>query len=280
MTRIVQICPVGFEFHRILEGVRIHPSNVLYLLRSFKKEVKRGDPDAKLIEIANNYVEKLYEHFKQSDTFTEVHVRDTRIISYMEAIRELCEIIKIELDMGDVETIYINTSTSNKLFVSVAMYVGSFFPGIIKLFYLRSSRYTINHLLDDDLDKEEIKNIFTELGMTYKKEGETYHNIDIPVYPIQILSNENQVILKTLNELIGEKDDWVTFMSLLSKMGEEEKDKTTKMRYSHHIKKLKQQILLEEKVHGRQKSYKLTEAGKILGLIYSYFHLDRLHISR
>ena len=61
MSRIVQICPVGFEFHRVLEGVRIHPSNVIYLLRSFKKEVKKGDLDAELIKIANNYVEKIYQ---------------------------------------------------------------------------------------------------------------------------------------------------------------------------------------------------------------------------
>ena len=59
----------------------------------------------------------------------------------------------------------------------------------------------------------------------------------------------------------------------LKKIGEDEHDKTIKMKYGHHIKKLKQQILLEEKVHGRQKSYRLTEAGKILGLIFSYFEL-------
>ncbi|MFX1238621.1 MAG: DUF6293 family protein, partial [Promethearchaeota archaeon] len=145
---------------------------------------------------------------------------------------------------------------------------------IIKLFYLRSSRYTINHILDDNVEKDEIKNIFTEYGMTYKKEGESYQNIDIPIYPIQVLSQENQVILKTLNDLHTNSGEWVTFMNLLKNMGEDEKDKKIKMKYSHHIKKLKQQILMEEKVHGRQKSYRLTEAGKVLGLIYSYFQLN------
>ena len=218
MARIVQICPVGFEYHRVLEGLRIHPSNVIYLLRSFKKEVRKDDPDKKLISIANGYVKKLYDHFKQSDTYTEIIVRDTNITSYSKAIEELCLIIKREFEIGKTERIYINISTSNKLFVSAAMYVGSFFSEKIQLFYLRSSRYTINHLLDESYEKDEIKKLFIDYGMTYKQEGEEYKNVDIPLYPIQLISKENQVILKTLKAMTTTDDTWISLMNLLRKI--------------------------------------------------------------
>ncbi|MFX0074116.1 MAG: DUF6293 family protein, partial [Candidatus Hermodarchaeota archaeon] len=128
MSRIVQICPVGFEYQRILEGLRIHPSNVVYLLRSFKNEIDEADPDKKLIEIANNYVQKLNKHLADTKTFINVIVTDTTIIDYKKSIEELCKIIREELYSFHADQIFINVSTSNKLFVGSAMYVGSFFP--------------------------------------------------------------------------------------------------------------------------------------------------------
>ena len=63
----------------------------------------------------------------------------------------------------------------------------------------------------------------------------------------------------------------VRFIDLLKEMGKDPYDKKVKMRYGHHIKALKARNLVIDKVHGREKKFSLTQEGRILALILSYF---------
>ena len=71
--------------------------------------------------------------------------------------------------------------------------------------------------------------------------------------------------------MIINRNDRVSLMNLMKKLNMDEYDKKLKMKIGHHIKKLKNGNLIIEKTHGKQKNYTLTEAGDILGLIFSYF---------
>ena len=272
MVRIVQIAPVGFEYDRIIEGVTEHPCNIIYLLKSYKEIKDDTDPDKRMIEIAEKFVNDLEHHFKESK-FCHPIVKKTILIELEPIIEELCKIIQDEIEEKNAEKIWINISTSTKLFVSAAMYVGSFKPEFVRLFYIDASNYTtVNELFNPKKTRKQIKEKFEQCGITYKKSEESYRNIDVPLYPTAILAEQKKDVLKALKRLIkanGKK--MVRFIDLLKELGKDPYDKTIKMRYGHHIKALKARNLVTEKVHGREKKYSLTQEGRILALILSYF---------
>jgi len=272
MTRKVQIAPVGFEFDRIIEGVVSHPSNVIYLLKSYKKTENGTDPDKKLIGTANKFVEKLFSHFQKSIICQPI-IRETEIITLENIIKELCLIIKTELEEKHAEEIWINISTSTKLFVSAAMYVGSFKPDFIKLFYIDASDYIIDSLFNPEKKREDIVSDFIKYGMTMKKNKRSYRNIDVPLYPAQILSDpKKQVLINLFNLEKNNLSKKTKYKRLLKEMKEDPDDKSIKMKYSHHIKNLKKQNLVREDIHGREKLFYLTQEGRILSLILDIFN--------
>ena len=116
--------------------------------------------------------------------------KEAILIELEPIIQELCKIIKDEIINYNVDKIWINISTSTKLFVSAAMYVGSLLPDKIKLFYIDASNYTVNDLFNPEMSKEEIKNNFEEKGITYKEDGESYKSVDVPSYPFELLSEK------------------------------------------------------------------------------------------
>ena len=152
------------------------------------------------------------------------------------------------------------------------MYVGSFMHDYVRLFYIDASNYTVDELFDPSIPKEKIRERYEHFGMTYKKDEESYKNVDVPLYPTEILSEHKKQILKTLRKLTrDERDKKITLMNLLRELKEDPLDKTIKMRYGHHIKALKAKNLVVVESHGKERRYQLTHEGHILGLILSYF---------
>ncbi len=268
MARIVQICPISLESDRVMFGIREHPANVIYLLKSFE-ETKANRQIAK---IAGDIVEKLEKRLNYAGT-AEIFIRKTSMNKFEKVIEDLCIIIKDELEVYNAEKIWINTSTANKLIVSVAMYVSSFKPDKVKLFYIRALDFTIADILNDELKKEDIKNKFINSGVTYERDRNSYQNIDLPTYPTQILSDTAKSILITLKQLGSKKNEgWVKFMDVIKEFNEDATNKSVKMKYSHHFKPLVKKNLLDERFgSGRKKEYKLTKEGNILGIIFNYF---------
>ena len=271
MSRKVQICPVGFEFDRVIKGVNEHSCNVIYLLRSVKKIKKEDHPNKRLIEIANTFVKKLEEHFNSTKICMPI-VRETNVVTLEKTIEELCQIIKKEVEEEGTKEIWINISTSTKLFVSAAMYVGAFYPKIIHLFYLDARHYTINLLLEEGTKKEDITKKFQDKGISYEKNEESYKNINVPTYTMKILKDIKKNIIIILKRIIdGDKVEMVSFKNLLKELGEDIYDKKIKVRYGHHLSHLeKWNWIYEKPLHGRQKQFGLTPEGRILGIIHSY----------
>ena len=271
--RRVQICPVGFEYERVIEGVNKYPSNVIYLLKSYKRLDNANQSTKKMIKIAETFVNSLKEHFESTKICSPVIVK-TNITKLEDMIKELCKIIKEELEK-DVSQIFINISTANKLFVSAAMYVGSFFPEKIKLFYLSASDYIINDLIYDEIKSiPEFIAKFNEKGMTYKRNENSYEIVKVPTYPIDLnlLKENKKKILKSIRELSeSSNNEWVTLMKILGRIQKDDPhDKKIKMRYNNHFKYLRQRGYIDEKIPIKEKHYKLTKQGDILALILTY----------
>lgn len=271
--RRIQICAVGFEYERVIEGVNKFTSNVIYLLKSYKRLEDSNQSTKKMIEIAETFVNSLKEHFESTKICSPVVVK-TNITKLEDMIKELCKIIKKELEK-DVSQIFINISTANKLFASAAMYVGSFYPEKIKIFYLSASDYIINDLIYEDIKSiPEFIAKFNKKGMTYKKNENSYEIVQVPSYPIDLnlLKENKKKILKGIRELSEtSKNEWVSLMKILGHIQKEDPhDKKIKMRYHNHFNYLKQRGFLDEKIPIKEKYYKLTKQGEILALILTY----------
>lgn len=279
MSRIVQICPVGFEYDRVIEGAFVHSCNHIYLLKSVKRNKGENDPNRRLTEISDMFINKLEDQFDKSKLCKPI-VREVNITSLEKIVEELCLIIKEEVEQHETKEIWINVSTSSKLFVPAAMYVGAFYPDIIHLFYLDARHYTVNLLLSkEDLqldDYIDISKKYKELGISYKENEGSYKNINLPSYTIEILKGYKKNILVMLRKMIGsDLQKMVTFINLLSQLGEDLNQdikivKKIKVRYGHHIAYLKKRKWVYEKRHGTQKKYGLTQEGSILSLIYTH----------
>ena len=270
MTRTVQICPIGFEFDRVIEGVKVHSCNIIYLLKSIKKTVNEDDPNKLLLKIANSFVNKLEKHFLETK-ICEPIVRETNVVTLEKTVEELCLIIKEEVEIYGTKEIWINISTSTKLFVSAAMYVGAYYPKFIHLFYLDARHYTANLLLDATTTKEEIAQKFKDYGITYKDSEKSYQGITVPSYTMDALKELKKDVIVTLKKMIDATgQEMVTFINLLKELGKEPSDKTIKVRYGHHISYLKSHNWVYEKKHGQQRKYGLTPEGRILSIIHTH----------
>ena len=271
--RRIQICPVGFEYERVIEGVNKFPSNVIYLLKSYKRLEDSTQSTKKMVEIAESFVNSLKQHFESTKICSPVVVK-TNITKLEDMIRELCIIIKKELEK-DVSQIFINNSTANKLFASAAMYVASFYPDKIKIFYLSASDYIINDLIYEDITSiSEFIAKFNKKGMTYKKNENSYKIVQVPSYPIDLnlLKEKKKKILISIRKLSEtSKNEWVSLMRILGDIQKEDPhDKKIKMRYHNHFKYLKQRGFIKEKIPIKEKYFKLTKQGEILALILTY----------
>lgn len=270
MTRTVQICPIGFEFDRVIEGVKEHSCNIIYLLKSIKKTVNKDDPNKLLLKIANSFVSKLEKHFLETK-ICEPIVRETNVVTLEKTVEELCLIIKEEIEIHGTKEIWINISTSTKLFVSAAMCVGAYYPKIVHLFYLDARHYTANLLLNDSMTKKEIAQKFKDYGITYKESEKSYKGIAVPSYTTDALKDLKKDVIVTLKKMIDATgQEMVTFINLLRELGKEPSDKKIKVRYGHHISYLKSHNWVYEKKHGQQRKYGLTPEGRILSIIHTH----------
>jgi transcriptional regulator CtsR len=277
----IQIVPIGFEYERVLIGEKYFPSNRYYLLRSSivntsyrnKKEKKRLDE--KLVELSKKFTENIKTRL-ETVSFKEVEVRDCSFITFEEIVKDLSKILKEIFDLQDSDNklskIYVNISTSTKLFASAMMYLASFFTRKITLFYVSSGNYTINLLLTQ-AKKEEIKKKFEDFGMTYRTETKGFSVEVVPVVP-SIMPKINCIkILKILysNGIFEREEKKMHLTPLLEQMGEDitdkKKSKSIRMKYRQNILNLKRQELIRENIDGKKRSYALTNEGLIFAII-------------
>ena len=281
----VQICPIGFEFKRVLAGLKYRPPNVIYLLSS-KIEIQdyairngKYQLDEKLAKLSQEFTDKLEKHLKPQ-LYMDIKVQECSFTNYRKVIEQLCDIIKEIFDYESknevIDEIWFNIGTATKLFVSAAQYIASFRADKIHLFYVRAHNYTINELLLEESSKEDVEKLFREEGMSYSKVSldKDYSLEKMPIVPSQRLTDQANNILKIL--LTKSETQWVSLATILSEIERDlegnprDQTKSMKMKYHHYIKQLKNNRLIEEdSSQKRHRQYKLTEEGIIYALIIS-----------
>jgi len=289
----VQICPIGFEYKRVLAGLQYHPPNLIYLLYSqiektdYRDDDRKYRLDEKLVTLSQEFTDKLENYFK-SQIYLEVKTYECSFTKYKKLMAKLCDVIheifQREIKGEVIDEIWFNIGTATKLFVSAAQYIASFRVDKIHLFYVSAHNYTINELLLEDLSKEDIEKLFREEGISFSSRAllDDYSLENVPVVSSQQTTEQANAILKVLLEQINEnfESKWVSFTNILNKLEQglekrsREEIKSLKMKYHHHVKQLKDRRLIEEESHGRQKRYKLTEEGIIFAMIITSIPLN------
>ena len=286
----VHISPVGFEYQRILRGLRAYPCSYIYLLQSEIKENEyngnhkiKYEKDQEIVDLSRKFAKKVKKHYKD---IADVEIRDCSFVRYTKAIKNiteiLAEIFALENEKRVIDKIWINIGTASKLFATAAMIVASFMPQKFNLFYVSSGDYTVNLLFDKKQTRESIAKIYQDNGLTYGKDG--YEIVEVPlIASVQLSDLANKIIIELLNSTeMQTKGDFVSnevsYKDLLKGLGEKINKKLTKeqqtkagrktkMKYLHHINQLLERKLIETEIRKREKYFKLTEQGIILALI-------------
>jgi len=268
----VQIIPVGFEFNRILAGILQQPSNIIILLSSDVETIKDYDERGKLLTIASSFIKKIQSQYSM-DLTRELYVKPCSFINFKTMIKNICDAINFAFSEArkreDACEIWINVSTGNKIFANAAMYAACFFSDKIKLFYTSAKNYTVDLLFDKSKSIQDIRDCFEANGLTYSLNAlEDYSKIILPVIPSERYSTIANDILAKLYASCDEKvnPNWVTFKNLLKSLSEN-LDKTTRMRYHHHMLRLEKRGLILVKPFGSEKKFILTDYGVIMSII-------------
>ncbi|MGQ4876466.1 MAG: DUF6293 family protein, partial [Promethearchaeia archaeon] len=163
--RIVMVSPVGLEKDRILAGFKRFGANILYLIQSEKKE----GSEKRLADTVRKFASDLRNSLKKM--MEEIIIEETDITDLESCLRTLKEIIKKEIKKN-VRTIYINTSTSSKIFAIASIYIAGLYPNLIIPFYVKTSNYLIQEfieILNEDKLTENKEKLIDELTYIKKK---------------------------------------------------------------------------------------------------------------
>jgi len=261
------ISPVGLEKDRILTGFKRFGITHLYLIQSEKKN--KDNNEKRLADTVRNFAndlkEKLIKIFEEN-----LKLKNANITDLEDCMRILNAIIKYELKKGATK-IYINISTSSKIFAIATIYLAGLNPNLIIPFYAKTSNYLVQdfiEILTDEtkLDNREkcfaelkkIKGNFYESGWTTGK----YVIKLIPALPFKKFTQFQEQIFKKL--IVGKSE------KKLNDMVEEFennklKERSVRSKISYALHDLIEYGLIEKIRRGKFIYLKLTEIGEIFG---------------
>lgn len=265
--RITMISPVGLEKERVLAGFKKFGITNVYIIQS---EEKKGD-EARLAYKVREFASDLTDNLKK--IMNDVQIIDTNITSIDSCLGILRNIIDDEIKKS-AEKIYINISTSSKIFAISAIYLAGLYPQITVPFYVKTSNYLIQDFIDvlnleNSLEnKKKYKKVIKKL-LNIKEDFEkygwtkgTYEIVLVPSLPLKrftrfqkrvfknIIAHNNKLMLQ---ELIDElKPD---------QMG----DRSFRSKLSYALKDLMEYGILKKEKEGREVCLVITEIGEIFG---------------
>lgn len=265
--RIVMISPVGLEKDRILTGFKKFGITHLYLIQSEEKgnnsEEKRLSDTVRLFatELKNNLIKIYEEHLK---------VFNANVTDLKDCMRVLKKITDLELKEKATK-IYINISTSSKIFAIAAVYLAGFVPNIIIPFYARTSNYLIQEFIEILNNKQLLQNskeCVTELMRIKEKffqSGWTTGNYEIkiiPALPFKMFTDFQKQIFKELikRENVCKINDLVK-----NRKNKNINEKSFRSKLSYALHDLVSYGLVEKKKKGKFAYLSLTEIGDIFG---------------
>lgn len=266
-NRVVMISPVGLEKDRILTGFKKFGITHLYLIQSEEKE---NDNDEKRLSdtvrlFSNDLKKNLIKIYEEN-----LKVINTNVTDLKDCMRVLKEIIDLELKKK-VSKIYINISTSSKIFAIAAIYLAGLVPNIIIPFYARTSNYLVQDFIEILNNKEllqnpkECVNKLIRLKEDFFQSGWTKGSYEIKIIPALPFKKFTDFQKDLFNELIKRNHSCKINELVKNRKNKKISERSFRSKLSYALHDLVSYGLIEKNKNGKFVYLTLTEIGEIFG---------------
>lgn len=271
MTREVWILPVGLEYDRVLEALRLGG-------REF--HIIFSDTPDKVSSAAQGFAEKIRDYL-ETGPFQVKGYHGVDVLDLNACIRKLRSIVEAELaEPGEPPVFRVNVGTSSKIMTMASLYVAAQSPELFTLWYPKTKDYLIMEIIerarqiaeahDKQKDTSELVDSLTSFVKRYQKSGWTvrpgsgYEMLRVPVIPIQELSATQMVIIRAL----AQEESFESASSLAQAMFAQETTgargiEGAKSTVSFALQDLLAWNLVQQRAVGKRKELSLTEAGRL-----------------
>ncbi len=251
----IHITAGSFEYDRVIAPIMgKYPVEKLVILKTGSTD---RYPGAK--ELTDMFVEKMEKNP------IDIEIEDVDIYDFDQVFLRTLNAIKKYSD----KKIYINISSSPKLTL-VAMMSAAFFSkkkDDLEVFYIAPEDYILPKILnkisqlEDNKDEETIEELI-QLGKEFKENG-TARGIsefeDIPVFPIQNITDTDKEILSELEECKGVN----SIKELVVQINEYREKSLERSSIQYRLEKLEEKGLLKTRRENRRLSIQLSRLGEI-----------------
>jgi len=260
--KIVMISPVGLEKDRVLAGLKYFGITTIYLIQSKEKK----GVEKRLSDTVRSFSVELKDYLLKITA--SINIKEADITNLQDCLRILSEIIKEE-KKNQANKIYINISTSSKIFAVAAVYIAGLDPFFIIPFYVKTSNYLIQDFIEilESQDKfknqQELFNKLIEIKSKFEKSGWTTGEYDvnlIPALPFKNFSNFQKEIFQE----ISKHQNQCLMKDLIKNLKNEKlNERSFRSKLSYALRDLLDYGIVKKKQAGRQNYLILTEIGQI-----------------
>ncbi len=246
----ILIVPVGLESDRVIESVQFVPITKIYILQDTDSEDNQKEP--LLLKYTDKFFKKILDRWKLFYK-KKLEPMETDFTNQDRIIDTISTIVLKEIKKNKACKIYINISTSTKLFGVIICNISSFFPRNIIPFYLSTSNYLLPHIIEQKCTIEE----FEEHGLTKGP----YSMVQIPVLPhIEIKSVAKQI----LNEIYdANKNESYNLHQITEKLGLNYGEQKYRQKISYWVKKLEEYYFITDEREGNHHNVKISDKGRL-----------------
>ncbi|MBN1215551.1 MAG: hypothetical protein JXA99_08905 [Candidatus Lokiarchaeota archaeon] len=256
------IAPVGLEKDRVLAGFKKFGVTDVYLIQSEPKQ----NSEKPLADNVRKFAQEIKEYLEKIMNF--VSIKETNITDLKSCLSLLKRIVTKECE-NNVNKIYINISTSSKIFAIASIYIAGLYPNLIIPFYVKTTNYLIQEIIDilkdEELKKnrEEFMKKLNTIKEDFEKNGWTkgdYQINLIPALPFREFTNFQRNILKVIISH-GNKIKMQDLMNNLKK--DQIKERSFRSKLSYALTKIIDYGVIKKSKRGKDVIFNLTEIGEI-----------------
>ena len=261
--RIVMISPVGLEKDRVLAGLKNFGVTNIYLIQSIGKK----NAEKRLSDTVRIFASDLKVYLEK--IMADIYIKEANITNLKDCLRVLSEIIKEEKKIH-TKKIYINISTSSKIFAVAAVYISGLDPSFISPFYVKTSNYLIQdfiEILENQVnfkdEKEKVFNRLIKLKEKFDRSGWTTGKYEVSLIPALPFKNFSE-FQKEIFQEISKNNNKCQLQDLIKNLKSEDvKERSFRSKLSYALRNLLDYGIIKKLWEGRKKYLILTEIGEI-----------------
>jgi len=238
----LQIILMGWEYDRILYGIKQRPPNKVIFISSDPEKT----PDKNWGQESTALSEKIGESIKSLIDYEIVFFKYHELDDCMEKTT-----LMLEKACKEYDNIEVNVSAGTTLLKMAFMLASQYYP--IKLFYVIPAQYThpCEIITTGARGLVELPSInLSKLALPKKKQGEIF----------LLIGKDKKSFTTITKEYAKQKEIRLNA----------DKTRTLKSWLFYHLKKLEQQNLIETKIENKELFLSLTQTGKFIKLVLEH----------